>query len=218
MNTADLADLPLVSRLALGYCPPARRARLGAALALDYRLSQLVARTHELMLGQMRLAWWREALQQAPASRPQGDVVLDAVTRGWPDPCAPLVALVDGWEHLLAPERLDETAARHFAEGRSRALVAACGCDPAAAGAEGQAARVWALADLAAKVSDDTERRLLVALGQEEAHRRTRIIPEARALAVLGALGARALRRGGRPLMEGRSAALVAAKAAILLR
>ncbi|MCU0948151.1 MAG: squalene/phytoene synthase family protein [Porphyrobacter sp.] len=127
MDSADLAELPLVSRLALGYCPPARRAGLGAVLALDHRLSQLVARTHEPMLGQMRLAWWREALQQPPASRPQGDVVLDAITRGWPDPCAPLVALVDGWEYLLAPEPLDETAARQFAEGRARALVAACG-------------------------------------------------------------------------------------------
>ena len=218
MDIADLADLPLVSRIALGYCPPARRTGLGVALALDHRLAQLVARTQEAMLGQMRLAWWREALQQSPALRSHGDAVLDAVTQGWPGPCAPLVALVDGWEHLLAPEPLDEAAARHFAEGRVSALVAACGCEAAAAGRAAQAARVWALADLAAKVSDESERRLLVALGQREASRRTRLTPDARALAVLGALGARALRRGGRPLMEGRSAALVAAKAAILLR
>jgi phytoene synthase len=31
------------------------------------------------MLGQMRLAWWREALGKPLADRPRGDEVLDAV-------------------------------------------------------------------------------------------------------------------------------------------
>ncbi len=82
----------------------------------------------------------------------------------------------------------------------------------------GARGRWWRRVALTARPPNPAERRLLVALGQDEARCRTRLISEARGLAVLSALGARALRRGGRPLMEGRSAALVAAKAAILLR
>jgi phytoene synthase len=219
MDAMEPDALPLASRIALGHCPQAQRAALGAALMLDYRLSQLVARTSEAMLGQMRLAWWRETLQQPPAARPRGDAVLDAVSDSWAQTCAPLIALVDGWEYLLQPEPIDTAAARAFAEGRAAALVAACGYD-AGTGREAAAvaARVWALGDLAARVSDAGERRALIALGLTEARQRTRLTPPGRALAVLGALGARALARGGRPLMEGRGAAVMAMKAAILLR
>lgn len=211
-------EIPLASRIALGYCALGTRAMLGAVLALDYRLSQLVARTSETMLGQMRLAWWRETLQRPPAARPQGDAVLDAIGASWGEDCASLIALVDGWEHLLRPEPLDETAAHAFAAGRAAALVAACGYDPACSAPAATAARVWALADLAGKVTNSAERVMLVRLGRAEAQARTRLSSQGRPLAVLGALGAHALERGGRPLMEGRSAAAVAVKAAILLR
>jgi phytoene synthase len=218
MDAMEPDALPLASRIALGYCPAAQRAALGAALALDYRLSQLVARTTEAMLGQMRLAWWRETLQQPPAARPRGDAVLDAISDSWQDNCAPLIALVDGWEYLLRPEPIDSAAALAFAEGRAAALMAACGYDAGTGRAAAVAARAWALGDLAAKVSNEAERRVLIALGLAEARQRARLDPQGRALAVLGALGARALARGGRPLMEGRGAAAIAVKAAILLR
>jgi phytoene synthase len=210
--------MPLASRIALGYCPAAQRGALGAALALDHRLSQLVARTTEAMLGQMRLAWWRDTLQQQPAARPRGDAVLDAVSESWGRDCAPLIGLVDGWEYLLRPEPLDTAAALQCAEGRAAALVAACGYDADEGRAAAVAARVWALGDLAAKVSNEAERGVLIALGKSEARQRARLDPKGRPIAVLGALGARALARGGRPLMEGRAAAAAAVKAAILLR
>ncbi len=209
--------LPLASRIALGYCPVARRAALQAALALDHRCAQLVARTSEPMLGQMRLAWWRETLQLPRAARPQGEAVLDALSRSWDEDWTPLVALVDSWEYLLRPEPLDDAAARQFAAGRAAAMVAACGYRPGADAAAEIAARVWALADLAARVSAPDERAMLVALGLAEARKRTRLSVQGRPLAVLAALGARALARGGRPLMEGRTAAAIAIKAAILL-
>lgn len=211
-------EMPLASRIALSYCASGQRGALGAALALDRRLSQLVARSSEPMLGQMRLAWWREVLQKAPAIRPQGDAVLDAISQFWDTQVAALVALVDGWEYLLRPEPLDEAAASVFAQGRAAALVAACDYASQPSGPASTAGRVWALADLAAKVTDPAERAMLVALGRSEAAKRARLPAQARAIAVLGALGARALARGGRPLMEGRSAAATAMRAAILLR
>ncbi len=172
------------------------------------------------MLGQMRLAWWREALQRPAGERPRGDVVLDAVADTWEDQCEALIGMVDSWEHLLQPDPLDEHAALAFARGRAAALVIACGLqEPAAAFASAMtAARVWAIADLAANVSHGEERALLIRLGLREASQRGRLNAKTRSLAVLGALGHRALLRGGRPLMEGRGAAIQIAKAAIILR
>ena len=88
--------------------------------------------------------------------------------------------------------------------------------------APGDAHRVqamrWACADLAVKVTHLDERALFLRLGQESAAVPARLPRSARGLAVLGALGARALKRGGRPLMEGRGAALTIARAAIIGR
>ena len=55
-------------------------------------------------------------------------------------------------------------------------------------------------------------------MGLERGGPNTALPVSAKGLAVLGALGLRALKRGGRPLMEGRGAALVALRAAMLGR
>ncbi len=191
-----------------------------AALALDHRLAQLVQRTSEPVLGQMRLAWWRETLGQPAEDRPRGDAVLDTIAQHWDVACQPLIGLVDGWEQLLDDAPLGEGEALAFAHGRAGALLAALGyratmADFAAADA---AAQVWALADLAAKVSDPDERTMLITMGTDAANQRASLSARGRALAVLRALGARALAVGGQPLMTGRTAALAALRAAIFRR
>lgn len=220
MTLPDLESLPPESLIALEYCAPVQREQLGLALALDQRLGQLVARTSEPMLGQMRLAWWREALRQTPELRPKGDAVLDGISQIWRASCDPLIDLVDGWEHLLDEGRLDHAAAMACAEARAGAVLAATGLglDEPGASAARAAGLIWALADLAAKVSSSDERAVVIAAGLAAPLPRRRIPPPARALAVLGALGQRSLRRGGRPLMEGRMAALIAVRAAIFMR
>jgi len=80
------------------------------------------------------------------------------------------------------------------------------------------AAYRWAIADAAARVSDAGERAALIAAGIAYLTTSGRLPRGLRGLAVLDALSKRALRRGGRPLMEGRGAPLVAMKAAILLK
>lgn len=208
------------ARVALGYCAPVQREQLVLAFALDQRLGQLVARTTEPMLGQMRLAWWREALRQAPEQRPKGDAVLDGISQLWEASCDPLIDLVDGWEHLLGEEPLDHAAAMACGEARAGAMLAATGLglDEPGACAARAAALIWALADLAAKVSDSDERAVVIAAGRAAQLPQHRLPPQARALAVLCALGRRSLRRGGRPLMEGRMAAIVAVRAAIFMQ
>jgi 15-cis-phytoene synthase len=219
MAFSDPDLLPPASQIAIAYCPAEYRIQFELALALDHRLAQIVARTTEPMLGQMRLAWWRENFQVASLDRPKGDAVLDRISQLWMASSEPLIGLVDGWEMLLAEPPLTEAGAIAFAEGRAGALTASIGnADAGRVAAARSAARVWALADLAAKVSDPEERAMLVRIGLEQTASRQRLVPQARGLAVLGALGQRALKAGGRPLMAGRGAALTALRAAIFLR
>lgn len=204
MDAALEADLTPPLRLALAWAPRSSRNATLTLFALDTRLAGFLRRGSEPLPVQMRLAWWRETLQAPSGAWPRGDRLLDEL-REWDAPDR-LVALVDGWEGLLG-ERLDDEAIRGFTLGREKAWAAlAQQVGSAPAGLEA-AARAWALADLAANVSDASEReRVLAEAGSPEPG-----LPrerELRPLAVLGGLGRRALRRGGRPLLEGRGAAL----------
>ncbi|MGB3710524.1 MAG: hypothetical protein WA985_02430 [Erythrobacter sp.] len=186
--------------------------------ALDRRLGRIVAGTSEPMLGQMRLAWWRDSLRQDPDARPRGDAVLDAIGTHWRGHEAALVGLVDGWEYMLA-ETLDRSAAQAFAQGRAEPFAALVRM---ASGEKYEdealkAGRCWALADAAAHLGEGEERTMLLDLARENAG--ATLAPGGlRGLAVLEALARRSVRRGGRPLMEGRGASLVAARAAIIGR
>ncbi|NQZ48206.1 MAG: hypothetical protein HRT63_11875, partial [Erythrobacter sp.] len=132
---------------------------------------------------------------------------------------------------LLGEPPLDQADAIAFLDGRRNGLLAVYGdraqiqvggasCDTRPNPAYARAGWCWACADLAANVRDPEERAMFVQLGLEhEADVKPQALPRSdRGLAVLGALGARALAHGGRPLMEGRGAALVALRAAIFGR
>lgn len=196
------------------------REPLSIALQLDRRLARIVSRTHEPMLGQMRLAWWREALGKPASERPQGDVVLDAIGNHWAGREATLIAMVDGWEVLITADPLDSLAIESFGKQRSAFFGALVEDHLQQAAQDNIAASAyrWALADAAARVSDANERAALIAAGAACPSTGGRLPKVLRGLAVLDALSQRALRRGGRPLMEGRGAPLAAFKAAILLK
>lgn len=209
--------LPDEALLALAHTKAELRDALRMFFELDQRLSRLVSASTEPMLGQMRLAWWREMLGKEMEQWPQGDQVLDGVRRFWGERASLLLPLVDAWEHLLAEPPLGASDALSFVEGRRDALLAVFNVEAESAHfkAFSDAAWHWALADLASKVSEEEERTLLVGLSEESGRKGARLPADARGLAVVGALGRRALKRGGRPLMEGRGASLVAIRAAI---
>jgi len=92
-----LDECPEVSRIALASAGSRRDIWL-AAFALDGRIGRMVLGASEPMLGQMRLAWWRDQLGAAASARPQGDLLLDLIGRTWAGNELPLLALVDGWE------------------------------------------------------------------------------------------------------------------------
>lgn len=212
--------LPPELQLALAHTPVINRSALRIFFDFDLRLARIISGTSEPMLGQMRLAWWRDTLAKPVAERPEGDVVLDAIGKHWTGREPQLIKLVDGWEHLLAEAPLGEENARFFAEGRVAALQGVFGEDANKWDDVGAAVPAWhwALADLARHVSIDEEREMLVRIGREKSANPRRLPSPFRGVAVLGALALRSLKKGGRPLMDGRGASITALRAAIFGR
>jgi phytoene synthase len=203
-------ELPRPQRLALSYAPAAVRPATLALLALDARLAAAVRRRGEPVLAQMRLAWWRDTLSSDPQAWPRGDEVLGLLGE-WRDPAA-LVPLVDGWEAILG-EELDTAAIEQIARGRGAAfgqLARELGEEPEPAEA---CARLWALGDLAANLSQPSERMRVVAAARGLP--RPRLPRRLRPLAALAGLAQRSLARGGTPLLDGPRAVLVALRLGI---
>ncbi len=204
--------------IALAWQPVASRPALATLFALDARLAGVVSRAKEPLLAQMRLAWWRDRLGERPGADALGEPLLDDLADRWSGHVSLLKSLVDGWESLLGEAPLSSSAIGDFASGRGDALAAFASL--AGADRHSEAARTagqgWALADLAWRSSDASERDTARSLGRE-----IDFVPiRARALrgiAVLGGLSRRSLTRG-EPLMRGRGAALAAIRLGMLGR
>ncbi len=199
-----------VGRLALGSTPVHLREVFAVALALDTRLARLVSLAREPMLAQLRLAWWRDRLQEPEDVRPRGDPVLDAVSTHWRGIESALQKLVDAWEHLLGDDPPPDRA-RALGTGRG-AVFAALADYAGAAGSAGQASahgEVWAIATVQQEAG--------VALAD--------IVPplaplprSLRGLALIGGLSKRAVLRGDGVLLGDRLSPLAAARIALLGR
>lgn len=145
-------------RLALSYAREADRDRLESLLLLDASLGNILRTTREPIVGRMRLAWWREALERldsAPAPAEPTLRALEAHVVGRHDVTGVrLAVMVEGWEWLLeAP--LDPHALRRHAALRSELftlMANMCGVEPGRWVA--RAGRGWALADLSAHLSE----------------------------------------------------------------
>ena len=202
-DTELLASLPVERRLALAYAPQrAQRLWLGL-FALDARLGTTVQKSAEVMLTQIKLAWWREQLGKPPAERRRGEPLL-ALLDLWGDDTAALVALVDGWELLLDGEPLGRSEALEFAAGRVLACETIAGHLGIRGGDIAHAAHGWALADIGATLAEPAD----------YDWRRVRLPREMRPLQVLYGLAARV--RGQGPLLSGPVAALHAVRLGLL--
>ena len=180
---------------------------------LDRRLAQIVAQTSEPMLGQMRLAWWRDTLGTAVAERPTGDVVLDSLGVYWCGEETALIGLVNAWEELLTEPPLPEVSARNFASGRAAGFAVIA--QMAEQESLPKVGELWSLADAAAHFPDGEERAMLLKLAAE--YSATRRLPRSlRGVAILDDLAARAIADAGAPLMKGRGAAILAIKRGLL--
>lgn len=215
----DFETLPDEYELALDYTPRDYRDALRTAFALDHRVGRIVAATSEPMLGQMRLAWWRDMLATPIAQRPTGDAVLDSIGEHWAGREEALSKLVDGWEVLVASDHLSDGDLNGYARGRAApAMVLFCGGDETRSQRIYCALARFAFADLATGLSNEKERDLAISYGNAVSGPNELLSRSARGIAVLEALALRSLRRGARPLMEGRGASLTALRAGIFGR
>jgi phytoene synthase len=181
--------------LALGYTPVRWRPALDALFLLDRRLGDIVRSTREPIVGQMRLTWWHDALGRLDAGAPApAEPVLTALA----DAVLPhgvdggeLAVMIDGWEALLDGSPTDAATLTDHARARGATLftlagrLVGAGGEPLAAAGEG-----WALADLAANLSDPAATALarLLAAARLDAIVRTRWSRPVRGLGALALL------------------------------
>lgn len=138
-----IETIPVEQRLALAYAPALNRDRWLAGFALDARLARIAGSSREAMLGQIRLAWWRDRLaEDVPTG---GEPLLSLIHASGSDRTV-FSGLVDGWEVvLLDPEGLDDAALLALAQARARWIAAIGGTQDAGVTEAGLS---WALADL----------------------------------------------------------------------
>jgi phytoene synthase len=176
--------------LSLAYAPPRARRGLAALWALDEQLGAIVARTENPVVGQMQLTWWHDALRTLRDARPVDPVLVALAEEAAIDPEL-LLPLIDGWEVLLDPLPLGEEALLAYAEARGGTLFrVAGGLLGSNTASASEAGKLWALVDLAFRVSDRTTAERALALASCAAGR----LPKP--LAVLAALARRDARRG----------------------
>jgi phytoene synthase len=194
--------------LSLAYAPAGARDALAALWMLDEQLGAIVARTENPTVGQMRLTWWHDALQGLRTSRPIDPVLVALADASRIDP-AGLLPLIDGWEVLLDPLPLPDEALAAYAAGRGGALFRVAAMLLGGSGENaGKAGRLWALTDLAFRISDQTTAERALVLARANAARARLPGP----LAVLTALARRDLRQGlDRPRRQGSPARVMRA-------
>lgn len=214
-----LDELPLAQRLAASYAPRVSRDAWRALLLFDARLAGFLTQMQEPILAQMRLAWWRDQLKKPVAERPSGDPVLGALGTTLEGRESQLVALVDGWERLIADPPWSDGAIAEFVAGRSAGILGladATGSSVAEPAAR-DCARIWALSDLAHRARDDEERTRI--FEQAWVPVSTRELPRTlRPLAVLAKLAGRSLEQAGVPMIGDRRAVLLAMRVGLFGR
>jgi phytoene synthase len=147
-------------RLALAYVPAAHRPAVEALWNLDAALASVLSTGREPMISQIRLAWWREALEKldrekAPAEpvlRSLAEHVLPAGISG-----AELSAMEAGWAMLLSPEPLSAADLELYASARG-GLLFRCTArllgEPLPSPEVEAGGAAWALIDLARHSTD----------------------------------------------------------------
>jgi 15-cis-phytoene synthase len=142
------ADLTPPQQLAVQYAPRAARAGFAWLLAFDRRLSDIAARSSEPLIGQMKLAWWRDVLGADVDARPKGEPLLTALGGLDPTIASRAIGLVNAWELLVAEPAWQGDLLAAFADERGGAVF---GGYAALAGEKEhpqELARQWALDDL----------------------------------------------------------------------
>ena len=152
--------------LALTYVPVRDRGALAALFAIDRAMADVVRSTKEPMLGPIRLAWWRERLEEldqggvSPAEPRLRHVERELIPRGVTG--RELAALESGWLRLFDPFPWTvQTSEGIWFRGNLRFGLAARVVGRAEERIQ-DAGGLWALVDAARHCSDAGSRSMLL--------------------------------------------------------
>lgn len=126
-----------------------------ALWAFDARLAKVARTTSEAMIGQMRLAWWNDVIDDGTGVKGQGEPVVDAMRACGAIDLPGLSAVIDGWEVLVVEPEIDLLGLRDYAVGRGGGMFRALADVAEAPDWLIAAGQVWALWDLAGHVGDE---------------------------------------------------------------
>ncbi|PJG49348.1 hypothetical protein CAF53_14805 [Sphingobium sp. LB126] len=129
--------------------------------ALDARFARLITTTSEPMIGQMRLAWWNDALTDQSGAKGQGEPLIDALRQMGAIPLHGLSQWLDGWEALIG-----EIDLHAYAEGRGGGLFQALAGESDIPAWLTQAGAAWALWDLSGHSGDPDMAERAIAMAQ----------------------------------------------------
>ncbi|WP_033073169.1 hypothetical protein [Sphingopyxis sp. MWB1] len=120
--TGDVGSLPDIrDPRVMVAVPRDRRAAMAALWALAERLTTLLIDATEPLIGQIKLAWWRDMmtmLASNPDALPKGEPLLAELQQHWAG-CQGLDALVDAAEAMLVANELAERHDAALAFGRA---------------------------------------------------------------------------------------------------
>lgn len=166
MSLGDDAVPPLAMLLS-AHAAAGQVDRHRALWAFDARLAKVARTTSEAMIGQMRLAWWNDVIDDGTGMKGTGEPVVDAMRASGAMDAPGLSAVIDGWEVLVVEPEIDLIGLRDYAAGRGGGLFRALADVAEAPDWLEAAGRVWALWDLAGHVGDAALGKAALELAQE---------------------------------------------------
>jgi phytoene synthase len=158
-----LADEPSALAALLSAYAGDDMARHRLLWTLDARFARLAATTSEPMIGQIRLAWWQEALSDEAGTQSRGEPLIDGLRTLGALPPAGLSAWLDGWEAMVGDVDLDA-----YADGRGGGLFHALAGESDVSPWLTQAGAAWALWDLSGHVADPSLAADAIGLAREK--------------------------------------------------
>jgi 15-cis-phytoene synthase len=109
--------------LALAYTPAAIRPAFAVHLALDNKWRGIFETGREPLIGQMKLAWWREALEKPENERPKGEPLLAVLAAaGHPMLLSSALQLLDAWEAIITHDADDRAGLAELSTEYGKAL------------------------------------------------------------------------------------------------
>lgn len=142
-------DLKPPARLAIVYAPDRIRSAFSLLLRFDARFAAIVGNANEPLIGQMKLAWWRDALSADMRNRPKGEPYLSSLfALNDPILTSAAISLVDAWEYLVVEENWLEPTIDKFGSARGAAVFGSYTRMVALTEFPESLARQWAIDDL----------------------------------------------------------------------